>query len=155
MKKALMMLALATGASVASAESYYGLYVLGGQYTVENGDSAVRYGIGLPLGYAGGDGIALALTGDVSYLARGGNLSDSGRWMYGAGLGAGVAFATSGGSSAGVGFVRPFALLNAEFNTQGSVRPFLELNGGPSVYFGAGSAVLPFTLGARLGINFH
>ena len=149
------MLALAAGASTAAAQSYYGLYILGGQYTVESGNGAVRYGVGLPIGYAGNGGFALALTGDVSYLARGGNLGDSGRWMYGAGLGAGVVFAGSQGASASVGFARPFALLNTEFNTKGNVRPFLEVNGGPTVFFGGVTDVLPFTLGACIGVNFR
>ncbi|AFZ68914.1 hypothetical protein [Deinococcus peraridilitoris] len=151
MKKTFMALAFAGMVSMASAEGYFGLYTLGAQYTVDNGNFASRFGVGVPLALGG----ALIVTGNAAIILPGGNLSNDGAWKSRYGFGTDLGFISAGG--AGALLVRPNILGVVEYNFQNGVSLFGEANIGPAFVTGSGGGgLIGYAIpGFKLGVNFR
>jgi len=158
MKRLLMVLAVALAVSVASAQgsSYFGVYLLGGQYTINGnptGPGGLRFGVGLPLfgGLLGGYGF-LGLDASADFLLPGGVISTSPlQWYYGAGVGANAFFA-SGGS---VFVLNPRGLVGLDYPLDKGLSIFGEIQLGLNIYLGGGGSLIGFGPGGRLGLNFR
>jgi len=149
MKKLLILLALVCVGSLGLAQgnrSAVGLYVLGGQYTIDTGAVDVRFGVGLPLLFFG------LLSGSFDLLFPMGLLGGSTRWYMGAG--SEVYLALGGGAGGAVFTPRGFA--NLEFGGDG-VSLFFEggLQGVIAVGGGTGFRANFLFPHFRLGVNFR
>lgn len=149
-KMLILMLVLvgSLGLAQSSNRSAFGIYLIGGQYSLDLGAAEVRLGVGFPL-LLGGAGL---VSGSLDVLIPMGLLGSNARWSLGGGTEVYVAF--GGGSSGTV--LTPRGFVNFEFGGDG-ISLFIEGGlqgviaiGGGSV-FGA-SVLIPH---GRLGVNFR
>ncbi|WP_337868763.1 hypothetical protein [Meiothermus sp.] len=154
MRKLLILVVLVFVGSLGLAQgnrSAFGLYVLGGQYTIDTGAVDVRFGVGLPL-LAFGSSAGALLSGSFDLLFPMGLVGGSTRWYLGAG--SEVYLALGGGAGGAVFTPRGFA--NFEFGgdglsifLEGGLQGVIAVGGGN--VFGA-SVLIPHV---RLGVNFR
>ncbi|WP_027481969.1 hypothetical protein [Deinococcus pimensis] len=145
MKKTFIALTLAALGGTAAADSYFGIYTYGVQYTIDNGANATRIGLGIPFFFFTDFGV----NGNVSYLLPGGSIGGDANLSYH--YGAGADLGVYGGTLA----LRPNVLATLDYRFNNNLSGFVEANVGPQFFFGNGRGISPVTFDTKIGLNFR